>query len=124
MNTGLCLRVLKHKLRLAAFLLDRIVRLHGDSSVGIPVCGHTNPKYQEISAVNRSRQSSQHQQSNLKKSLKFAQLHLSVIGRGFGHRCGVDQLISNSPVSSFTVYPGGGWNSAASGSLVLRFVTL
>jgi len=79
MNAGLCLRRLKNKLCLPAFLRDRIVRLHGDSSVGIPVRGHANPKHQEISAVNRSRQPRQRQQSNPKKSLKFAQLHLSVI---------------------------------------------
>ena len=79
MNTGLFLRRLKNKLRLATFLRNRVVGLHGDSSVGIPVRGHANPKRQEISAVNRSRQPRQRQQSNPKKSLKFAQLHLSVI---------------------------------------------
>jgi hypothetical protein len=123
MNTSLRLRRLKDELRLAAFLLDRIVGLNRDRAIRIPVRRDTSPKHRKISAIDRSRQPRQRQQSNPEKALKFGQLHLFVIGHRFGYRWGVDQLISNSPVSSFTVYPDGGWNSAASGSLVLRFVS-
>ena len=104
MNTSLRLRRLKDKLRLAALLRDRIVRLHGDSPKDIPVEGRADAEHRIVPNVSGSRQPSQNQQSNLKKALKLAQVHLFVVG----HRCGVDQLISNSPVSSFTVYTGGG----------------
>lgn len=64
MNTGLGLFRLKDELCLAAFLRHRVIRIHGDGSVSIPVRSDADAEHRIVSAINRSCQSEQYQQPN------------------------------------------------------------
>ena len=61
MDTGLRLRILENKLRLAAFLRHGIVRVHSDRSVGIPVGGHADPEHSIVRPVNHDLRPGQNQ---------------------------------------------------------------